>query len=242
MPRRRFFVPPDRIREGSVLLTSEEAHHLRHVLRLQPGCEVELFDGAGSGYAGTLEIRGSDILVVGLRELAPLRESAPRLTLAFALIKSDKVELVLQKATELGADEFVPLMTRFSNPRIPAGRLAARLQRWERIVRESSKQCRRFTIPALHPPVEFEKFLNQTGRECAKFMLHEKAQSEWPLSVPSAGRVILGIGPEGGWDSSEAGQAARFGWSVFRMGDRVLRAETAAIAAVALFRFGSAAH
>jgi 16S rRNA (uracil1498-N3)-methyltransferase len=240
MPRRRFFVPPDRIRAGSVLLSPEEAHHLRHVLRVGPGCEVELFDGAGNGYAGTLEVLGSEVHVIGLREIEPLPEAALRLTLAFALIKPDKVELVLQKATELGADEFVPLMTRFSNLRIPAGRLPARLERWGRIVRESCKQCRRFTVPAVLPPVEFEKFLDQSGQECAKFMLHEKAQPEWPLSVPSTGRVVIGIGPEGGWDSTEVEHAARAGWTAFRLGDRVLRAETAAIAAVALFRFGPA--
>jgi 16S rRNA (uracil1498-N3)-methyltransferase len=242
MPRRRFFVPPDRIREGNVILTSEEAHHLRHVLRLRAGCEVELFDGAGGGYAGTLEVLGSVVRVVGLRELKTLPQSSPSLTLAFALIRSEKVELVLQKATELGTDEFVPLMTRYSNARIPAARLQGRLERWERILRESCKQCRRFTVPALWAPVAFEKFLSQTGRECAKFMLHEQAKSEWPVRVPSAGRVILAIGPEGGWDFAEVQQAALAGWSVFRMGDTILRAETAAIAAVTLFRFGSATH
>ena len=137
MSRRRFFVPRDQIRDGRALLPADQAHHLRDVLRIRSGAEVELFDGEGSCYTGKVEIHRAEIRIVALRKTEPAENPWTRLILAPALIKSERFEWILQKATELGVREFIPLKTRFSDIRISDSKLEARLQRWQRVVREA---------------------------------------------------------------------------------------------------------
>ena len=127
MSRRRFFVPREQIHNGFAFLPPDEIHHLRDVLRLCAGDEVEVFDGQGTGYIGKVEVTASEIRIVGLQELSSAEVRHARVTLAPALIKADRFEWMLEKATELGADEIVPLVTRFSEIRIPEGKIELRL-------------------------------------------------------------------------------------------------------------------
>jgi 16S rRNA (uracil1498-N3)-methyltransferase len=235
MARRRFFVPPDSIRDGMAILPADQAHHLRHVLRIGNGEAVEIFDGEGCGYVGEVELRGSGVCIRGLQSL-PVRESSLRLILAAALIKSAKFEWMLQKATELGVDEIVPLNTRMSDLLLPAGKIASRLDRWDRIVKEASKQSRRFTAPQVHEPVKFSDFLSsESYSSYIRYLLYEKAQELWqPNADMHSNGIVLCIGPEGGWDAGEIEQARESGYNVFGLGPRILRAETAAIAALAI--------
>jgi 16S rRNA (uracil1498-N3)-methyltransferase len=237
MARRRFFVPRDSIRDGIAILPADQAHHLRHVLRIVNGEAVEIFDGKGCGYVGEVELRGSGVCICRLQSL-PVRESSLRLILAAALIKSAKFEWMLQKATELGVDEIVPLITRMSDLQFPAGKTALRLDRWDRIVKEASKQSRRFTAPQVHAPVKFSDFLSaESFAACARFLFYEKAQELWqPDSSAISNGVVLCIGPEGGWDGSEVELAKESGYRIFGLGPRILRAETAAIAALAIIQ------
>jgi 16S rRNA (uracil1498-N3)-methyltransferase len=237
MARRRFFVPQDSIRDGMAILPADQSHHLRHVLRIGNGEAVEIFDGKGCGYVGEVELRGSGVCICGLQSL-PVRESSLRLILAAALIKSAKFEWMLQKATELGVDEIVPLNTRMSDLKIPAGKIAFRLDRWDRIVKEASKQSRRFTAPQLHAPVNFPDFLSsESFAACVRFLFYEKAQELWqPNSGMLSNGVVLCIGPEGGWDDSEIEQAKDAGCRIFGLGPRILRAETAAVATLSILQ------
>jgi 16S rRNA (uracil1498-N3)-methyltransferase len=237
MTRRRFYVPAQSISGDTALLQPEQAHHLRDVLRLAVGDTVELFDGRGNGYTGVVTDNSVEVRVGKLRPLAsPVPQ--PRLTIAIALIKSDRFEWMLEKATELGADEFIPLVTRFTGIRIPEQRLEGRLQRWERIVTEAARQCGRQDVPAVLPPLEFRRLLEaERLTRLARFILFEgAAQLLVPEYAESCG-ALLCIGPEGGWDQSEVDAAGSAGFRVFSLGQTVLRSETAAIAAVALFRF-----
>jgi 16S rRNA (uracil1498-N3)-methyltransferase len=237
MARRRFFAPQDSIRDGMAILPADQAHHLRHVLRIGNGEAVEIFDGEGCGYVGEVEFRGSGVCIHGLQSL-PVRESSLRLILAAALIKSAKFEWMLQKATELGVDEIVPLNARFSDLLLPAGKIASRLDRWDRIVKEASKQSRRNTAPQIHAPVQFADFLTaEAFSSCIRYLLYEKAQELWqPKPDMLSNEIVLCIGPEGGWDSSEIEQAKEAGCKIFGLGPRILRAETAAIAALAIMQ------
>jgi 16S rRNA (uracil1498-N3)-methyltransferase len=237
MPRRRFFIPPDRIRDGTAVLTPDQAHHLRDVLRLSTGEEVELFDGEGQCYSGRVECRGAEIHIGSLKGLEPAEKRRTSLVLAAALLKADRFEWVLQKGTELGVDRFLPLETHFSSVRIPSVRLEARLDRWQRIVREASKQSRRLTVPRVQPPLPFSALLAAPEYAgCAGFMLHEKAPRRLRAVTP-ADRALLCVGPEGGWDTAEAQAAEQAGFQVVSMGSRIMRAETAALAAVAVLQF-----
>ena len=238
MTRRRFYVPARNISADTAVLPPEQAHHLRDVLRLSVGDQVELFDGQGNGYTGIITDNSREVRVGRLKREVSSPIARPRLTLAAALIKPDRFEWMLQKATELGADEFIPLTTRFTNVHISGQRLEGRLQRWKRIVTEAARQCGRQDVPDVLPPVEFARFL-EDGRltPLSRFILFEGVPR---LSIPDwtgPGGALLCIGPEGGWDQSELDAAASAGFQVFNLGQSILRSETAAIAAVALFRF-----
>ncbi len=238
MPRRRFFISRDRIRDGVAVLTPDQAHHLRTVLRLQPGDEVELFDGEGRGFSGKIAYRGARTEISELAEIEHTESPRRTLVLAAALIKADRFEWMLQKGTELGVDRFVPLETRFSSIRIPAARLDERRQRWQRIVTEASKQCRRLTVPLLDLPIRWEAFLAlHEFASFAKFMLYEQASERLKTSPSGPEGVLLCVGPEGGWEDAEVRAAEHAGFRQVGMGARILRAETAALAAVSVFQF-----
>jgi len=237
MSRRRFYVPRESVRDGVAGLPPDQAHHLRDVLRIGTGEGVEVFDGAGNGYIGEVELQDSGVYVCGLQRI-PSEESRVRLILAAALIKSSKFEWILQKATELGVHEIIPLKTRLSDIEIPGGKIALRLERWDRIVREASKQCRRFAAPRVHAPRAFPDFLSiEELSALPRFLFYEKATEPWhPDPGMLSSRVVLCIGPEGGWDDSEIGQAKQAGYQIFNLGPWILRAETAAIAAVSIIQ------
>jgi 16S rRNA (uracil1498-N3)-methyltransferase len=235
MSRRRFYVPRESIQDGVASLPADQAHHLRDVLRIGTGEVVEIFDGAGNGYTGEVLLQDSKVCVRGLQGI-PSEASRIRLILAAALIKSSKFEWILQKATELGVHEIIPLKTRLSDIEIPGGKITLRLERWDRIVREASKQCRRVAAPRVHMPRAFPDFLSMEELSShPRFLFYEKAPEPWrPDPGMLSDRVVLCIGPEGGWNDLEIEQAKRAGYQVFRLGPWILRAETAAIAAVSI--------
>jgi 16S rRNA (uracil1498-N3)-methyltransferase len=238
MSRRRFFISRDQIRDASVLLTPDQAHHLHDVLRLRAGAEVELFDGEGRCYSGKVECCGAEIRIAALQRLESSDVRGSALILAAALIKADRFEWMLQKGTELGVDRFIPLETRFSVVHIPPARLASRMQRWQRIVLEASKQSRRSAVPAISRPLSWGDFLAEPeSAGGARFLLHEKAAEPIPTAPWQTDRLLLCVGPEGGWDPSEAAAAENAGFRLVNMGSKILRAETAALAAIAIFQF-----
>ncbi len=238
MPRRRFFVPPENIKHGIARLPSDQIHHLRDVLRLRPGDQVEIFDGKGIGYCGSVAGDGSDVVVVDLQEIEYTPEAPLRLMLALALTRSDTFEWTIQKAAELGVAEIIPLVTRFSEVRIPESKLEARMARWQRILREACKQCARVSVPELRAPLAFEDFLkSDSSQDACGCLFYEKTPVPWSGSPATSSRVLVCIGPEGGWDAGEVESAIRAGFRTFSLGPRILRAETAAVAALAIFQY-----
>jgi 16S rRNA (uracil1498-N3)-methyltransferase len=237
MTRRRFYVPRDSIRDGIAYLSPNQAHHLRHVLRLRTGDIVEIFDGEGQGYLGEIEVQGSRVIVHDLQSVSS-EEPPARIILAAALIKSAKFEYTLQKATELGVHEIIPLLTRLSDIRIPESKLDERLQRWERIIIEASKQSRRLVAPGLHRAMSFPDLLSwDKFATCTRILFYEKSTDFWsPEEIPGSGEIMLCIGPEGGWDDREIEQAKSSGIAVCSLGPWILRAETAAVAALSILQ------
>ncbi len=237
MSRRRFHVPRGSIRDGVAVLPPSQAHHLRNVLRICSGDTVEVFDGEGNGFIGTVEMRGAEVAIRDLKNM-PFKKGPVGLTLAAALVKSAKFEWMLQKTTELGIEEIIPLNTRFSEIQIPDSKIDSRLERWIRIVHEASKQCGRFAAPRVRRPVHFQELLNiEEFAGCTKFLFYEKAGVYWrPEQTQFTERVVLCMGPEGGWDRDEIEQAVKGGYQISSLGPLVLRAETAAIAAVSIIQ------
>jgi 16S rRNA (uracil1498-N3)-methyltransferase len=191
-------------------------------------------------YVGTVELSGADVIIAGLRSLATAeRSGSVSIVIAAALIRPDRFDWLVQKATELGVEEIVPLETRFSAIRIAASSLESRMERWGRIAREASKQSCRVSIPRIHNPVPFPSLLERDPfAHHAKYFCYEKGTDRWNQGLLGSHEVLVCVGPEGGWDTAEVVAAERAGYRFFSLGKRILRAETAALAAITLFQLG----
>jgi len=253
MTRRRFYAPPAAFAPdgAAVVLSPEESRHLREVLRLRPGDEAFVFDGEGREFACVVEEaggRGSREARLAVRgEAEPLRPESPlELTLAAGLLKGEKFDLVVQKATELGVARVVAVLTKRADVRLRDERdAAARLERWRRLALEAAKQSGRARLPAIEPPAAFNDFVSRHAPAGALRLLFaerggrglDATIKEMP-PMPSSACAL--IGPEGGWDDAELEEARRRGWLLVTLGGRTLRAETAALTVAALLqhRFG----
>lgn len=234
---RRLFVPPGRIAGETARIEGEARHYLAHVLRLAPGDELEVFDGAGTAYPARLEALTE---AGALLSLGPGRRTstAPAITLVQALAKGDKLDLVVQKATELGAGRIVPLQAERCVVRLPPEKGAERAGRWRRIAEEAARQCGRADVPEVEAPAELPAFLDAArARGEAVAFLYE-GETEFRLSAwlsAHAGRpVALVVGPEGGFTPAEIERARAAGAATVSLGSRILRTETAGFAALAV--------
>ena len=234
MIRRRVHLPPERIGATRAELTDEARHYLRDVLRLPPGAAIEIFDGRGGAWEAVIE-PGFSALAVGAKREAV--SAGPVLSLLFALAKGDKCELVVQKATELGVARLCPWSAERSVLRLDAGKGLERAERWRRIAEEASRQCGRADVPLVEAPVGLAEALAAVPAGHLLVVLHGPGGAPLAgLGLEGAPGVALLVGPEGGLTDGElaACQAAgaRRGW----LGPRTLRAETAAIAGVAVLQ------
>lgn len=225
-------------------LSADEARHLRDVLRLHSDDEVHVFNGEGHEYrARVVEIERDLVRLDSISEVEPERPESPlTFTLAVALLKGDKFDLVVQKATELGVTRIVPVMTTRADVRLRDAEEAKRkTERWRRIALESAKQCGRARLLEIGEPVVFESLIGQARRDVElRLMFAERdgnSLSELVVNLPSRPTEMIAlVGSEGGWDDGELAQARREGWEILTLGGRTLRAETAAIAIAALLQ------
>lgn len=230
MARRRFFV--DEIRGGAAELRAEDARHLTRVLRVEPGQRFEISDNHQAWLAEITEARGERVLLRTVESIAST--PAPvRVTLCAALIKFDRFEWMVEKATELGVERILP----FEASRTEKGLLDAsrkRTRRWERIARESSQQSRRTRLPEILPAVRYAAALELEAGH--RFFLDEAEAPPILREIPEERQdsVALVTGPEGGWTDAERELARTSGWAPVSLGAQVLRAETAVCAALAV--------
>jgi 16S rRNA (uracil1498-N3)-methyltransferase len=247
MTRRRFYAPPDAFSSDlkSLTLEAQEARHLRDVLRLRPGDRVHVFDGAGKEFECMIvESHKETARLQVLAEVAPARAESPlQLTLAVALLKSDKFDLVVQKATELGVVRVVPVATKLADIHLRDDSDAnKRVARWQRIALEASKQSGRALVPeVIHPTSFIELVQTRTATGQRRLMFSERdGQSllEMGNILDAEQRKVSAlVGSEGGWTDEEISLAHHHDWGVVTLGGRTLRAETAAIAAAVLLQY-----
>lgn len=243
MTRRRFYARPEALDGGFITLAAEEARHLRDVLRLKTGAEAFVFDGEGTEYSCIViePGRGNGAARLEVRErVAPLSpESSLTLTLAVALLKGEKFDLVVQKATELGVSRIVPVTTARADIRLrDVSDAERRVTRWRRLAIEACKQSGRARIPVIESPIALSTLFETEKREDTRVMFAERLGRGL---VEAVGRtkpqsLIALVGPEGGWDDDEIVQAGSAGWEIVTLGGRTLRAETAAITITALLQ------
>ena len=249
MTRRRFYAPEAlSLGKKSVTLSAEETRHARDVLRLPPGDEVYVFDGEGQEYRCVIaQLNRDSVKVDVLEQVEPAHpESRLDLTLGVALLKGEKFDLVVQKATELGTTHLIPVLTNRADVRIRSHDDAQRkLVRWQRIALEATKQCGRARLMEIDAPIGFEELIERAEQgDELRLMFAERGGSSFSQVLEdlelTPTKVIALIGPEGGWTDAEIDEARKNSWRIVTLGGRTLRAETAAIVAVALLqhRFG----
>jgi 16S rRNA (uracil1498-N3)-methyltransferase len=236
---RRIHLPPERIEPGRGRLGPEARHYLADVLRLRAGERIEVFDGRGGRYEGRLE-EGLESVALGPRELA--RGGSAQITLLVALAKGEKLELVVQKATELGAARIVPFAAERSVVRLEGAKGEERARRWRRIAEEAARQCGRADVPEVAAPQALADALASLAPGTATFVFHPGGAPLEAGPVAAAGLAAV-VGPEGGLTEDELAICRRAGARAASLGPRVLRAETAALVAVTLLqvRFGDLA-
>lgn len=231
MARRRFFV--ENIHSGFAELGGEQAHHLTRVLRVEAGQQYEISDNQRV-YLSEVDTARKDRVVFRILTEIPLGPRPAPLILLVSLIKFERLELIFEKATELGADRIVPVMASRSEKGLDRAAVK-RMDRWRKIVLEASQQSRRDRLPDLAAPVRFAKAL--TVDASLRLLLDENPGAPPLFSNLVNGaseRPALLIGPEGGWTDRERENAIGAGWIPVSLGPQILRTETAAIAATAL--------
>lgn len=248
MTRRRFYAPQIAFAADgkTVALGADEARHARDVLRLGLGEGVFVFDGEGHEFRCAIaEITPRSVTLSVIEETQPAKPESPlNLTLAVALLKGEKFDVVVQKATELGVTRLVPVITARADVRIREAEDACKkLDRWQRIALEAAKQCGRARLMLVDPPMSTDEFFRSIADVELRIMYTARdggsAAEAFKMDLKSA-RVAAMVGSEGGWTDDELIQARVHGWRLVTLEGRTLRAETAAIVGAALLqhRFG----
>jgi 16S rRNA (uracil1498-N3)-methyltransferase len=232
MARRRFII--DTIRNGLAELHGEEARHLTRVLRVEPGQRYEISDNHTAYLAEIAEAHGERV-VFRILEPLPAPHQVVSITLLASIVKFDRFEWIVEKATELGVERIVPVAaTRTEKGLFDAS--AKRTERWLRIVRESSQQSRRLRMTEILPAIRVERALAQPADY--RCFLDESATAPLLETLPAlrtaTDHIAVLLGPEGGWTDAERQQAIAAGWRAASLGPQILRTETAAVAALAI--------
>jgi 16S rRNA (uracil1498-N3)-methyltransferase len=234
----RFFAPATQFGSGHINLDRDEARHLREVLRLKSGDTVAVFDGKGNEFLCeilTVSKRGAELAIK--EKLEPASPESPLdLTLAAAMLKGEKFDLIVQKAVELGVRRVVPLRTTRTDVRSKES--TSRLQRWRKIALEASKQSGRAYLMTVDGPIDLTSFL-RSSKPDDTILFSERGGESLPAHIPTK-KITAIVGPEGGWDNVEIENADAAGITVVTLGGRIMRAETAAIAVTTILqhRFG----
>jgi 16S rRNA (uracil1498-N3)-methyltransferase len=239
---RRFFIEPGAIDDAVISIKGSEARHIKTVLRLMPGDSIRLFDGSGVEYDAVIsEISAGRVELSITGEVTTDAESPIELTIAQGYLKEKKMDSLIRPLCELGMSRWIPFTSQRSVPQPAKTRLEARMQRWQKIARESLKQCRRSVLPQISTPVSFADVLAY-GRSCdLKILFWEEEtrsldRTEVSDSADPDQRILIVLGPEGGFTEQEVDQARQHGFTVSGLGPRILRAETATIAACTLMQ------
>jgi len=228
-----FYCPPSKISKGSVLIDGEEFSHLVHVMRKKEGDIICVVDGEGCAYDVTLgEMKKKEAPGTITAAYRNHREPALRLTLAVGVLKNpSRFDFLVEKATELGVHEIIPIKTERTIPS------HAKTERWQKLALAAMKQCGRAYLPKVQELTSLDDLLDECGKYDVRLVGHEQTESSVSLRshlvIPNKTVLVL-VGPEGGFSEQEIEKCIAKGCAAFSLGERRLRTETAAIAAAAL--------
>lgn len=241
----RFFVDPQNIREDRVVITGEDVRHITRVLRLTKGDRLTVTTGLSADYRVEITATSKDEVIGRVVEVTSIdREPELKVIMVQGLPKGDKMDLIVQKSTELGVAAIIPVETRRAVVRLEGAKAGQRVERWQRIALEAAKQCRRGRIPEVHPVASWYSALEAVpggalavvpwegeGELSLKRVLHGTGASGKPREV------WIFIGPEGGLDPEEIEAARERGIIPVTLGPRILRTETAGLAVLSMILY-----
>jgi 16S rRNA (uracil1498-N3)-methyltransferase len=241
---RRFFIPSHSLSGDSPVITGDDTAHIRNVLRLKPGDEIELIDGAGQVCVARI-VRMSagkvDVSILGrsFSEYLP----SPRLIIAQAILKDNKPDSIIRQITELGIHDWIPFTAHRSVPVLNAERISARKDRWGKIAIEALKQCRRSHLLKISDLMTYDEMLVYSRNCDIKLIFWEDESTSKSFELPDANAdsvqsVMAVIGPEGGFTPDEIAAARACGYTTVSLGPRILKADTAALAVSTLLQYG----
>jgi 16S rRNA (uracil1498-N3)-methyltransferase len=240
---RRFYISPENITKEMPILTGSDAVHIAQVLRYKTGDIITLFDGSGTEYkAKILQLSPNRVQVSILHHRIADKELPIYITIAQGFLKEKKMDRVVRQLSEIGVSQWIPFQAIRSVVRLNAKRLDLRKERWEKIAVEAAKQCGRNRLMSIEPVASFSQVLDRYTEFHQGLIFWEKETNGLKKVPPKANiqpgsRIIILLGPEGGFDPTEIQAAKEKGFVTAGLGPRILRAETAAVAAGALIQF-----
>ncbi len=241
---RRFFTAPEAVQGDTIVFDAELAHHMGKVLRLAPGEQVTVCTGDGMVYVAELEQFSKDSVTARIVEtLENQKETEVQIILYQGMPKGDKLELIIQKCTELGISAVIPVETGRSIVHLDSNKAAKKIERWQKIAHEASQQSKRVQVPAVGPYLSWKQCLQQLQQDDGLtiiFWEDEQTQSLKQLlkSQPQKPQKInLIVGPEGGLSEDEVNQLREIGAVSASLGKRILRTETAGLAGTAIILY-----
>ena len=238
-----FFVTREQIQQDEIVITGPDVNHIRSVLRMRPGQQIRVSDGRQREYLCSLEQLEPDrVLARILSETEGETELPARITLLQGLPKGDKMELIVQKAVELGAFEVVPVAMERSVVKLDARKAEARIRRWNGIAESAAKQSGRVRVPQVTPVMTVREALDYVQDAAWKLLPYENARGMESMKealeqMEPGCRIAVWIGPEGGFEETEVEQGLAAGFRTVSLGRRILRTETAGIAALSILMF-----
>lgn len=239
MTRRRFFVSGSHTEGDSVQFNGSDAHRIRDVLRLRSGDAIEVIDSAANTYRAIVECSARAVSATLAERLAQTQQKSAGIDVAQGLPKGQKMDFVVEKLTELGVDAIIPLE---SERAVVTSVGTEKIDRWRRLAKNAAQQCGRSDIPAIEKPRSFAALLQTFSQYDAVLFPWElasgpPARETLPALIRSAKRILVVIGPEGGFSHREAEEAAAAGAHLISLGPRILRTETAALVMVSILSY-----
>ena len=237
----RFYVPQPQVERGTLKVEGEEVKHIRKVLRLKEGDEITVFDGLGKEFKGTIAKEGLSSVVIRIENVSSSKEDSPlEVTLAQSLLKGEKMDYLIQKATELGVKDIIPFLSSRSVPFLEKSKRLKRHDRWERIAVEASKQCGRAILPKIEPVQDYSEMLRAAAPNALRLILWEREGMKLKEILGRSKertKIFFVIGPEGGFSQGEIEEGERAGFVPVTLGKRILRAETASLCFLSILQY-----
>lgn len=237
----RFYVPEPQIEKGLLKVDGSEVKHIRKVLRLKTGDRITIFDGLTKEYEGTIvESESSSVSIRIQNAFSPERDSPLEITLAQSLLKGEKMDYLIQKATELGVKGIVPFFSSRSISLPENSKKLERHDRWEKIAVAASKQCGRGVLPEIRSLQNYSDMLRSVPQDSLRLILWEKERvglKEVLKGAMEKKKIFFLVGPEGGFSQEEVDQSKEKGFIPISLGKRILRAETASLCLISILQY-----